>query len=153
MKKLLVVVMFVVLTSPAAMAAGALRNNVGCGIGTLLFESVGQGNSGWLLQAIASMTNSTFTSSFTMTTGTINCAGNINKVVSTEVYEFINANMDDLARDVAMGNGATIDSLAAMLEISDKDAFSASLQANFSTIFPSADVESAEVANKIVSLS
>lgn len=153
MKKMIAIAMFVALSASSAMAAGALRNNVGCGVGTLIFESVGMSNSGWLLQAIASLTNSTFTSSFTMTTGTINCKGNINKVVSAEVYEFITANLDDVARDAAMGQGATIDSLAVMLDVQDKDAFGAALQSNFSAIFPNANVESADVANKIVALS
>lgn len=153
MKKFIVVLMFVALTSTGAMAAGALKNNVGCGIGTLIFETAGLNNGGWLLQSTADYTNAFFSASWTMTTGTLNCQGNINKAVSVELYEFVTANMDDLARDVAMGQGATIDSLAAMLGVNDKVAFSSALQANFSVIFPDSNVQSADVANKIVSLS
>lgn len=152
MKKfLLVLVVFSMMTSLAQ--AGALRNNVGCGLGTLLFETVGKPNGGWLLQMTASWTNATLSNTFSMTTGTINCSGQINKVVSVEVYEFVTANMDNLAKDIAMGKGDTINSLGSMLKVSDVDAFASRLQANFSEIFPSADVQSDSVANKIIALS
>ena len=153
MKKLIIFTMFMALSATGAFAAGALKNNVGCGIGTLLFENIGQADGGWLLQSTAGYTNALFSASFSMTTGTVNCSGRINKVVSVEVYEFVNANMDDLARDTAMGGGATIDSLAAMLNVQNKETFAATLQANFASIFPNADVESSHVANTIVSLS
>ena len=88
-----------------------------------------------------------------MTTGTINCDGRINKAVSIEVYEFVTANMDNLAKDIAMGHGDTINSLGSMLAVSDVDAFASKLQANFSDIFPNAEVQSDSVANKIIALS
>ena len=45
MKKAFLVFIIVSMMAPAAFA-GAVRNNVGCGIGTLLFESVGKPNGG-----------------------------------------------------------------------------------------------------------
>lgn len=152
MKKVFLVLLIVSIMAPAAFA-GAVRNNTGCGIGTLLFESIGKPNGGWLLQMTASWTNSTLSNTFSMTTGTINCQGSINKVVSTEVYEFVTDNMDNLAKDIAMGHGDTINSLGTMLAVKDIDAFANKLQANFSDIFPNADVQSDSVANKIVALS
>ena len=88
-----------------------------------------------------------------MTTGTINCEGNINKAVSIEVYEFVTANMDNLAKDIAMGHGDTINSLGSMLAVKDVNAFGSKLQANFSEIFPNSEVQSDSVANKIIALS
>lgn len=61
--------------------------------------------------------------------------------------------MDNLAKDIAMGHGDTINSLGTMLAVKDIDAFANKLQANFSDIFPNADVQSDSVANKIVALS
>ncbi len=133
--------------------AGVLKNNVGCGIGTLLFESVGRPNGGWILQITANWTNSTLSNTFSMTTGTINCGGHINKAVSIEVYEFVTANMDDLAKDIAMGHGDTINSLGTMLAVNDVDAFANKLQVNLSDIFSNAEVLSDTVATKIVALS
>lgn len=152
MKKVFLVLLIVCIMAPAAFA-GTLRNNAGCGIGTLLFETVGKPNGGWLLQMTASWTNSTLSNTFSMTTGTVGCQGEINKVVSTEVYEFVTDNMDNLAKDIAMGHGDTINSLGTMLAVKDIDAFANKLQANFSDIFPNADVQSDSVANKIVALS
>lgn len=152
MKKLFLVVLFTGLMTTSVFA-GAVRNNAGCGLGTMLMEATNQTNGGWLLQMTASWTNSTLFNTFSMTTGTINCAGSINKVVSTEVYEFVTANMDNLAKDIAMGSGDTINSLGKMLAVENVDAFGSRLQANFNEIFPNADVKSDAVANKIVSLS
>lgn len=152
MKKAFLVLLVISMMAPAAFA-GAVRNNVGCGLGTLLFESAGKPNGGWLSQMVASWTNASLSNTFSMTTGTINCAGNINKVVSIEVYEFVTANMDNLAKDIAMGQGDTINSLGTMLAVKDVDAFAGRLQANFSDIFPNADVQSDSVANKIIALS
>ena len=152
MKKAFLVLLVISMMAPAAFA-GAVRNNVGCGLGTLLFESVGKPNGGWLLQMTASWTNATLSNTFSMTTGTINCAGNINKAVSIEVYEVVTANMDNLAKEIAMGQGDTINSLGTMLAVKDVDAFAGRWQANFSDIFPNADVQSDAVANKIIALS
>ena len=152
MKKAFLVFIIVSMMAPAAFA-GAVRNNVGCGIGTLLFESVGKPNGGWLLQITAAWTNNALSNTFSMTTGTINCEGNINKAVSVEVYEFVTANMDNLAKDIAMGHGDTINSLGSMLAVKDVNAFGSKLQANFSEIFPNSEVQSDSVANKIIALS
>lgn len=152
MKKfLLVIVVFSMMTSLAF--AGTVRNNAGCGVGTLLMETVGKPNGGWILQTTAFSTNGILSNTFTMSTGTMNCRGNINKAVSIEVYEFITANMDNLAKDIAMGQGDTINSLGSMLAVSDVDAFASRLQSNFGEIFPSANVQSDSVANKIIALS
>ena len=138
MKKfLLVIVVFSMMTSLAF--AGTVRNNAGCGVGTLLMETVGKPNGGWVLQTTAFTTNGILSNTFTMSTGTMNCRGHINK--------------DNLAKDIAMGQGDTINSLGSMLAVSDVDAFASRLQSNFGEIFPSADVQSDSVANKIIALS
>lgn len=152
MKKAFLALLIVSMMAPAAFA-GAVRNNAGCGIGTLLFESVGKPNGGWFWQTSANWTNGVLSNTFSMTTGTINCQGNINKVVNSEVYEFVTANMDNLAKDIAMGHGDTINSLGTMLAVKDVDAFASRLQANFGEIFPNAEVQSDAVTNKIVALS
>lgn len=152
MKKFAIALALIAMFSSTS-SAGVLGNNTGCGVGTLLFESTGNGNGGWLLQTLAEWTNMTLSGTFSMTTGTVNCQGNINKVVGLdEVYEFVTANMDNLAKDAAMGSGESLNSLAAMLNVSDVDAFGATLQANFSEIFPNSDVESIAVVNKIIAI-
>ena len=153
MKKILLVFVIFSMMTSFAFAAGAVRNNAGCGVGTMLMETVGKPNGGWVLQTTALWTNVILSNTFTMSTGTMNCKGHINKAVSNEVYEFVTANMDNLAKDIAMGQGETINSLGTMLAVNDVDAFATRLQANFGEIFPNADVQSDSVANKIVKLS
>jgi hypothetical protein len=57
--------------------------------------------------------------------------------------------MDNLIRDISMGHGETINALASIMEVADVDAFGSKLQKNFAVIFPSANVESAFVADAI----
>ena len=154
MKKFLVIALSAVFLCMASTAfAGKLRDNAGCGVGTLVFENAGFSNGGWLIQVTALWTNGVLTNTFSMTTGTVGCKGNINEVVNYQkAYEFVTANMDNLAKDAAMGQGETITSLAALLEVSDVDAFAQNIQANFSEIFTSADVQSDEVLVKIIEI-
>ena len=152
MKKFLVITLSVAFLCVSSQAfAGKLRDNVGCGVGTLLFENAGQSNGGWLFQVTALWTNGVLTNTFSMTTGTVGCKGNINEVVNYQkAYEFVTANMDNLAKDAAVGSGETLNSLAAILEVSDVDTFGQNIQANFSEIFTSADVQSDHVLVKII---
>lgn len=153
MKKLLSLVLLTVICMPTLAQAGKLRDNVGCGLGTLLFETVGKPDGGWLLQWIASSTNGSFYSAFSMTTGTVGCKGSISEVVKYEEVEiFIAENMDDFAKDVAMGEGETLNSVAALLQITDTEKFASLLQDNFVVIFPNGDVTADQVVVKIVEL-
>ncbi len=153
MKKLLSLVLLTVFCMPTLAQAGKLRDNVGCGLGTLLFESVGKQDGGWLLQWIASSTNGSFYSAFSMTTGTVGCRGSISEVVKYEEVEiFIAENMDDFAKDVAMGQGETLNSVATLLQITDTEKFASLLQDNFVVIFPNSDVTADQVIVKIVEL-
>lgn len=65
---------------------------------------------------------------------------------------FIADNMDALATDIAKGDGEYVDTLSAMLSVSDAVAFKASLQSNFDEIFSSSEVSAEEVSSKIYSL-
>lgn len=152
MKKLLIIaVCGIFLATASDSFAGKLRDNVGCGVGTILFESTGHANGGWLLQMTASWTNGTLSNTLSITTGTVGCRGRINDAVQYEkAYEFVTANMDNLAKDAAVGTGETLTSLANLLEVTDVATFSENIQNNFSEIFHSANVESDEVLMKII---
>src|SRR5574340_791535 len=52
--------------------------------------------------------------------------------------------MDALATDIANGQGETVDTLAVMMEVEDKAAFVAKLQANFDKIYTADSVSSAD---------
>ena len=57
--------------------------------------------------------------------------------------------MDTLAKEIAMGQGETLDTLAELLNVEDKAAFSASLQANYNKIYVSRNVEMSDVLDNI----
>jgi hypothetical protein len=57
--------------------------------------------------------------------------------------------MDELAKDIAMGQGESVDTLAELLNVEDKAAFSAALQSNYNDIYTSKNVEMSDVVANI----
>ena len=59
--------------------------------------------------------------------------------------------MDDLARDMAMGQGETLDTLAELMSIPSekKGEFYAALQTNFKTIYGSEGVQASDVVEAV----
>jgi hypothetical protein len=133
MKKILIAV--VISALPAF--AFAQQNNIGtCGWGAKLFD----GQSGMAPQVLAVTTNSTFgNQTFGITTGTSGCTqdGVVKSTWKTSM--FIDGNKDRLARDMSIGNGETLDSLAHLIGVREEDraTFGRIMQANVSLIFPS----------------
>ena len=149
MKKLLLSAVALVAISPAlnaAVAAGStLRDNVGIGLGTTIFE----GHDGLVSQISAATTNaSSGNQTFAITSGTSNArAYNGFWAKNERVNSFVAENFDVLAREIAAGSGESVDSLAELMNIpADKRvAFAATLQAHFAEIFTSADVTHADL--------
>ncbi len=65
------------------------------------------------------------------------------------IEKFASANSDQLAKEIAIGHGEIIDTLATLLKVEDKALFTAKLQANYGSIYTSKDIETAEVLNNI----
>jgi hypothetical protein len=142
MKKL-----FMVLGASALLSTTAFAGpNIGCGLGTHLMGEQGT----IVLQVIAATTNgSSGTQTFGISSGTLGCKAPAKFAGSEKVNTFVQANLDLLAIDIAKGSGETLNSLAELMEVSDVDAFSQKLQSNFAVIFPTADVEYAQVVDSI----
>lgn len=125
----------------------AVDNVGGCGVGSKLMA----GNQGIAPQVLAVITNGTFGQTFAITSGTSGCTQN--GVVSSnwKTAMFIDSNMNKLARDMSVGNGESLDSLASLLGVSSKDKseFASTLKSNFGSIFTSSDVSSQDVANNL----
>jgi len=122
----------------AALPAGAMaanENNVGsCGWGSKLF----QGQKGIAPQVLAATTNGTSgNQTFAVTSGTSGCTQD--GVVSSnwKTALFIDGNKEKLARDMSMGQGETLDSLAQLIGVQDqhKSSFFRLAKENFGTIF------------------
>ena len=61
--------------------------------------------------------------------------------------------MDILAKEIAVGHGESIDTLAELLNVEDTATFSASLQSNYNSIYTSQKVEMSDVLDNIATTS
>ncbi len=135
-----------------ALPAMAFADNVGqCGWGSKLME----GNEGIAPQVLAVTTNGTSgNQTFGITSGTSGCTQDGVVRSNWKTAMFIDGNMNRLARDMSVGSGESMESLAAILGMteSDKTVFFSVAQQNFAKIFPSADVSSNQVAASLKSV-
>ena len=115
------------------MAAG--ENNIGsCGWGSKLFD----GQSGVAPQVLAVTTNGTFgNQTFAITSGTSGCTQDGAVKSSWKTALFIDGNKEMLARDMSVGSGETLDSLAHLMgvEAQDRAAFNQVAKENLWKIF------------------
>lgn len=150
MKKLLVMgalVLSLVSFSGSAFAAG--YGDAGCGLGSIVF-----GNEQGAVQVLASTTNNTFgTQTFGITTGTSNCnpAGLV--MLEKEREEFAMKNYPTLVKEMAMGEGENLDTLASLYGCSqDSHAdFGSLVQENFGHIVKSDSTTSQEMLSSLQS--
>ena len=143
MKKLIVSIAAVAALSSAAIAG--VNNQTGCGLGSMIIKD----NSSALLLALQATTNGTSgNQTFGITSGTSGCTKT--KIVMNErAEEFVASNMDQLAKEIAMGQGESVDTLAELLAVEDKEAFASALQTNYNSIYSADDVKMAEVLDTI----
>jgi hypothetical protein len=155
MKKIFICsVIAAVLIAGTAFAAGTARENTGCGLGSMLWE--GKANDSSVSQALQATTNGTFgNQTFGISSGTSECKQPTRFVKNEKVNEFVAHNIDNIAKDIAMGQGESLDTLAELMDVSvdKRPAFYSKLQANFSRIFTSEKVEAADVIDNIISIS
>lgn len=151
MKKAIILGAVLLMMTPAAFAG--TRENVGCGLGTMLFGA--KADDSILLQVFAATTNGTSgNQTFGVTSGTSECQKPSSFVKNERVNEFVLANLDNLARDVAQGKGETISALAELMEVpaEDRQVFCSTLNNHFSEIFPTSQVDYAHVVDTIIKI-
>ncbi|OLQ88144.1 hypothetical protein BIY22_08215 [Vibrio panuliri] len=142
MKKLLAVAALAA-TLPLSQVAMA-DQDIGCGLGTMIFD----GKSGKVFKVLGATTNGTSgNQTFGITFGTLGCDGNGTISSSEKLALFIDGNMDNLARDIAKGEGETLATLSEVwgVQEADKAAFNTLAQENFAEVFKSENVTSQEV--------
>ncbi|HHH19315.1 MAG TPA: DUF3015 domain-containing protein [Campylobacterales bacterium] len=144
MKKLLLIT-----SITAAITTTTFADNVGCGLGSEIIKD----KSSVLMQILAATTNGTSGSqTFGITSGTSGCTKPAKIVSNDKATKFVEENMDTLAMDISNGQGESIDTLATLLKVEDKEAFTAKLQKNFDSIYTSTDVSSAQVIENIMTV-
>jgi hypothetical protein len=147
-----VVVVFVL--TGTAFAAGTAQLNTGCGLGKLAWQN--KADNSTLFQAFQATTNGTFGSqTFGITSGTSDCQQPKSFASNEKANEFLLANMDNLARDIAQGRGETLEAFAELLGVpsDQRPAFYQQLQSNFAKIFSAPGVQMAGVMDNVAAVS
>ncbi|WP_443191048.1 DUF3015 domain-containing protein [Pseudomonas indica] len=133
------------LMSMASVAAHAdAAGGNGCGWGNMLFE----GQRGLVPHMLATTTNATSgNATFGMTSGTNGCDTNVKLGYGGRSILAMNGMLDNIAEDMALGQGEALDAYATLLGIeqADRAHFAKVTQENFDRIFSSPDVTGEQV--------
>jgi hypothetical protein len=115
----------------------------GCGLGSMAFGDQPGG-----IQILAATTNGILgNQTFGITFGTSNCG---RSMLARGTLDFVEANREALAKDVARGGGEAIGALTVINRCGDSHAVGAALQARFGAIFPSEQATDEQVTRAIL---
>jgi hypothetical protein len=154
MKKMFLVLLAVVLVCGTPLfidssSAGIVKENAGCGVGSMAFGD----KDGVLYQLFATFTNGiSGNQTFGMSTGTLECKPAKFAASNEKLNKFVSENMDGLAQDIAAGQGERLETLAELMDIpsDERDSFYVTVQKNFSNIYTSQNIQSANVIDNII---
>ena len=121
-------------------------SDAGCGIGSEIWA----GQSGKVPKLLAATTNTIFLNQlFGITFGTLGCSGS--GTVTAQAVTFTNENAEALARDMAVGQGESLNVLAELLNIKaeDKARFFAVSKQNFAEIYSTENKDSYKVLSSL----
>ena len=127
----------------------SMADNVGnCGWGSKVFD----GQSGVVPQSLAVTTNGTFgNQTFGITSGTSGCTqdGMVKSSWMTAMY--IDGNRHQLARDMAVGEGETLDALASLIGVEEQDRslFNQTLKNNYAKIYASENASAVDIMSAL----
>ncbi|EKF76132.1 hypothetical protein A11A3_01520 [Alcanivorax hongdengensis A-11-3] len=145
MKKILIAA---ALLGSSTTAFAVAPGGPGCGWGNMLFE----GKSGMPMHLLATIVNGTSgNATFGMTTGTNGCDTSGSLTYSGQSLLAMNGVMEEVAQDMATGQGEALTALSMSMGIpsQDRDHFNAVMHENFASIFPNQDVTAADVMTHI----
>ena len=143
MKKILVSAVAVLALATAGVAS--VNDQTGCGLGAVIIKD----DSSAVLLALQATTNGTSANqTFGITSGTLGCK-KTKLVMNERAEEFVASNMDQLASEIAQGHGESVDTLAELLNVQDKEGFASALQANYNNIYASQNAKMSDVLDNI----
>ena len=122
-------------------------DSTGCGLGSMAWR----GQSGIAPQVLAATTNGISSNqTFGITFGTSGCDPNGRVTGGTQrmVLAFVENNMEQIAMDVAAGEGETLDTLAGLMNV-DSAVLASKTHRQFAMIFPNQDVDAVDVTLKL----
>lgn len=146
-ERMVLAVVLVLATVAPAMA----DKDIGCGLGTQLWA----GKEGLVFKVLGATTNGTLgNQTFGITSGTLGCHQGGVVTADARLQMFAGANMDNLARDMARGQGETLDAFAHLMNISDGDKahFFRFTQAHFADLFARDTTTAGEMLASLKSL-
>lgn len=149
MKKVALLVTVSLIAAGSAFGTGTIRDNCGCGIGTM---ALGDQEPTVLSQLAATFLNLICgNQTFGITSGTLECNPHSGIAGNPVIQQYVSDNMDRLAVDIAVGQGETLNALADLMDVpaANRPALYTSLQSQFDHIFTSDQVSSTEVVNNI----
>lgn len=146
MKKVLMSMVAVAALSTAVFAT--VNSQTGCGLGSQIIHD----DSSALMLALQATTNGTSANqTFGITSGTSGCK-KAKLVMNERAAEFVAANMDQLSREIAIGQGESVSTLAELLNVENKAAFATALQANYKAIYANEKADMANVLDNVVTI-
>ncbi len=148
MKKGLLAGIFLCVLLLISPMANANQENYGCGLGSMMIDN----NESLISQTFAATLNGCFANQlFGMSSGTSNCDKPDSLVYNEKVNTFVADNMDNLATDIAKGQGEYLDTLATLMEVpsDQRPVLYSKLQNNFSAIYPTSEVSHTDVLRNI----
>lgn len=143
MKKILISIVVVAALSIAGFAT--VNNQTGCGLGSQIIKD---DSSAVMLALQATLNGTTGSQTFGITSGTSGCR-KASFVMNERAAEFVASNMDQLSREIAIGQGESVSTLAELLNVQDKAAFAAALQTNYNAIYTSDKADMATVLDNV----
>jgi len=129
--------------------AATIRDNCGCGIGTM---ALGDNEATVISQLAATFLNGICgNQTFGITSGTLECEPASSFAGNQKIKDFVGDNMDQLAMDIAIGQGQSLNALADLMSIpsADRADLYARMQTNFDTIFTSHELSSEEFVKNL----
>jgi len=125
-------------------AAFAGDSSSGCGMGWEVAK-----DQSLLSSATRSIVNATFSSTIAMTLGTSGCAKH--SIVQNEAkgIHFAEANLNQLAIEMARGNGEYVTSFSEVFGCQNSRAFGSMVQANYETVLPTEKTSGVELYNNV----
>jgi len=128
---------------------GMMKKNTGCGMGSIWFAE----KEGLLFHLLATTSNG-YSQTFGISSGTSGCEQFKGIVFNNRMENYVAQNLDNLATDMARGNGEYVQTLAILMEVSNssRPVFYSTLQQNFSRIYTSPDVKASDVVKNIQSV-
>lgn len=123
-----------------------LADNVGPGFGRMLMG----GNTDKMSEFMATTSNGTSASKyFAITSGTSGYQKGA-VIGYNDAQQYLEENMDMIARDMARGEGEYLDTFAELLEIDNKREFREKMHRNFGKIYTHKDISSGEVLSNVL---